>query len=122
MPPATLSLPGGNGTNQILRITPDLKVEPFVTDFEGHAFLGPNDLAIHASGHIFFSDPGTFVTAESNGGFYRSDFEGHTISVAENLGFPNGVAVIGGWASYICGGNAYRSRESVRRYGRRALS
>lgn len=84
---------GGNGTNQILRITPDLKVEPFVTDFEGHAFLGPNDLAIHASGHIFFSDPGTFVTAESNGGFYRSDFEGHTIRVAENLGFPNGVAV-----------------------------
>ncbi len=83
----------GNGTNQILRITPERTTEPLVTDFEGQAFLGPNDLAIHPSGHIFFSDPGKFVTAKQNGGFYRTDFEGRTVRVAENLGFPNGVAV-----------------------------
>ena len=84
---------GGNGTNQILKITPERTVEPLVTDYEGQPFLGTNDLAIHSSGHIFFSDPGKFVTAKQNGGFYRTDFEGRTVRVAENLGFPNGVAV-----------------------------
>ena len=84
---------GGNGTNHILRITPERAVESFVTDYAGQPFLGPNDLAMHSSGHIFFSDPGKFVTARPNGGFYRTDFQGSTMRVAGDLGFPNGVAV-----------------------------
>ena len=86
---------GGKSTNQILRIYPDLRVETFVSDFQGQPFLGTNDIAIHPSGHIFFSDPGTFATAKANGGFYRTDPAGETIRVADGLGFPNGVAVSG---------------------------
>ena len=83
----------GNGTNAILRITPDRSLKWFITDHDGTLFLGPNDLAMHHSGHIFFSDPGTFATAEHSGGFYRADFSGRTVKIAGALGFPNGVTV-----------------------------
>ena len=85
---------GGNGTNQILRITPQ-RSESIRWSPTTKASLSsvPNDLAMHPSGHIFFSDPGKFVTAKPNGGFYRTDFQGRTLRVAGDLGFPNGVAV-----------------------------
>lgn len=84
---------GGGQSRKLFRITPQRELEVFLEQFEGEPLLGPNDLAMHPSGHIFFSDPGLLPTGDLDGAFYRTDFEGHVVRVAQGLGYPNGVAV-----------------------------
>jgi gluconolactonase len=43
--------------NEIWSISPDKKVKVLLTDLEGKKLNGPNDLWIHPSGNIYFTDP-----------------------------------------------------------------
>ena len=43
--------------NQIWSISPNKKISVLIKDFEGKLFNGPNDLWIHSSGRIYFTDP-----------------------------------------------------------------
>jgi gluconolactonase len=53
--------------NELLRISPDKKIEIFAGLFDGKLFNGPNDLWIDPAGGIYFTDP-----------FYRREWWSHT--------------------------------------------
>jgi gluconolactonase len=43
--------------NELWLISPDLKITPLITEFQGRSFNGPNDLWIAPDGAIYFTDP-----------------------------------------------------------------
>ncbi len=59
-------------------------------------FAGPNDIILHSSGRLYFTDAGNFeddwVTGRANGSVYCLDSSGDLRLVDVGLCFPNGVA------------------------------
>jgi len=52
--------------NQLVKINPNKSIEVIVNDFQGKRLNGPNDLWVHPSGRIYFTDP-----------FYKRDWWDH---------------------------------------------
>ena len=75
---------------QILTIEPDATLGVLIpTVTQGHALIGPNDLCLHASGVLYFTDPGVSVS-EGAGAVYRYSLQtNELLCLANGLDFPN---------------------------------
>jgi gluconolactonase len=86
--------------NELWSIAPDGTVTVLWKDYEGHKLNGPNDVWIHPSGSLYFTDP--FYKrpwwthdAPPQGGqhVYRLSADGKTVTrVTDDLEQPNGIA------------------------------
>lgn len=100
-PDGTLLL-ADSGSRLVARLDPETRRKTtLATEFEGRRFNSPNDLVLHGSGAVFFTDPPYGLTGldasplkemRSNG-VYRIDPEGRVELIDDSLGFPNGVAL-----------------------------
>jgi gluconolactonase len=85
------------GSQALCEITTDGKVRPIVEKFEGRRFNAPNDLDIHPSGWIYFSDPryvGTEPIEIDHMSVYRFDpATGAVARATTDITKPNGVAL-----------------------------
>lgn len=85
------------GRRSLALIRPDGSVQDLVTHFEKHRFNAPNDLVIHPSGNIYFSDP-RYVGAEplelDQQSVYRFDPRTKSVHrVTNDVNKPNGVCL-----------------------------
>ena len=94
-------LMAGHGTRSISRLAPDGAArETVVADYQGRRFNGPNDLAVHSSGAIYFTDPpyglaGHDVSPDkelAHNGVYRLAPDGTLTLLVDDLTRPNGIA------------------------------
>ena len=79
---------------QILTIEPDGTLGVLIpTVTQCHMLIGPNDLCLHASGVLYFTDPGVSVS-KGVGAVYRYSLKtSELLCLANGLSFPNGLAV-----------------------------
>ena len=85
--------------NRLVKIHPDKTMEIVVSDFDGKRLNGPNDLWVHSSGRIYFTDPfykrqwwdheEKEIQSENVYCFYPE--ENKVSIVAANLVRPNGI-------------------------------
>lgn len=66
--------------------------------YEGKRFNSPNDLCVHSSGAIYFTDPPYGLVSEearetSINGVYRIDLNGSVTLMIDDLDRPNGIAL-----------------------------
>jgi len=81
--------------------TPQPKFVTLADEYEGRRFNSPNDLAVHSSGAVFFTDPpyGLAKQLEDQGreldfqGVYRIDSDGRVTLLVRDLPRPNGIAL-----------------------------
>ncbi|MGI9455708.1 MAG: SMP-30/gluconolactonase/LRE family protein [Aeoliella sp.] len=79
---------------------PQPKFVTLVDNFQGKRFNSPNDLAVHSSGSVFFTDPpyGLVQQLEDPAreldfqGVYRVDSDGELTLLTDDLPRPNGIA------------------------------
>jgi gluconolactonase len=90
-----------HGNRQIARLdTSNFTRETLAESYDGMRLNSPNDLVIHSSGDIYFTDPPygleglneSPVKALPFNGVYRIDANGETTLLTDELGFPNGIA------------------------------
>jgi gluconolactonase len=78
----------------ILRIKKNGQPEKFVTEYEGTNFGGPNDLCFLPNGDLLFSDPARRPLPDpAISPVYRVTTEGVVSAFANDLAYPNGIAV-----------------------------
>jgi gluconolactonase len=95
-----------HGDRRVARMeTPLSKPQPeYVTlagDYEGKPFNSPNDLAVHSSGAVFFTDPPYGLVKQLDDperkldyqGVYRVDADGKVTLLVRDLPRPNGIAL-----------------------------
>ncbi|MSQ37265.1 MAG: SMP-30/gluconolactonase/LRE family protein [Chloroflexi bacterium] len=94
------------GTRRVTRTEADGTLVTLVDSFEGRPLNAPNDVAVSASGAVYFTDhpwahlfrdpDGPEYRPDENpqgtGGVYRVDPDGRTSRVVDRLRLPNGVA------------------------------
>jgi gluconolactonase len=107
--PATVREAGANGlflepAGTLLFARLDLNTKRKTTlasTFNGKRFNSPNDVVLHSSGAVFFTDPPYGLKGLDDSplkelpfnGVYRIDPSGQVQLVDESLGFPNGIAL-----------------------------
>jgi gluconolactonase len=88
------------GAVGVAQLEPTKKV--VTTGPKGAGFVRPNDLARSTNGHFYVTDPGAFQKATAGGatpagpvktGFYWVNPKGKVTLVADDITFPNGVAL-----------------------------
>jgi len=100
--------PGGtllladSGSRLVARLDPASKAKKVLAStFNGKKFNSPNDVVLHRSGAVFFTDPpyglvgldkSSLKQLPSNG-VYRIDPSGDVQLVDDTLGFPNGISL-----------------------------
>ncbi len=62
-------------------------------DSEGKGLLGPNDATSDGKGGLYVSASGPWESAPIVGKIYRLDAEGGLVAVADDMHYPNGVAL-----------------------------
>ena len=80
---------------------PKPKYVTIVKNYEGKKFNSPNDLVVHSSGSIFFTDPPYGLVKNMDDpakeldfqGVYRVDSEGQVTLLIRDLPRPNGIAL-----------------------------
>ncbi|HJP27639.1 MAG TPA: SMP-30/gluconolactonase/LRE family protein, partial [Dehalococcoidia bacterium] len=78
----------------ILRIDRNNKTEVFVDEYEGTALGGPNDLCFLPNGDLLFTDPIRHPQPDpAISPVYRVTPEGKVSAFANELAYPNGIAV-----------------------------
>lgn len=85
--------------NELLRISPDKKIEVIAGGFNGKLFNGPNDLWITPAGGVYFTDPfysrewwsHKEMPQEKQRVYYMKPDHKTIIVVAEDLSQPNGI-------------------------------
>ncbi len=88
-----------DGENELLKISPDKKVEVIAGNFDGKIFNGPNDVWLSPSGGAYFSDPffvrnywkHTQMPQEKQRVYYLKPDHKTVIVVADDLVQPNGI-------------------------------
>lgn len=84
------------GLRALCEVTPDRMMKVVVDRFEGKKFNAPNDLVVHPSGRIYFSDP-RYVGKEplelDHQSVYRLDLDGSLHRMTTEIRKPNGVIV-----------------------------
>jgi gluconolactonase len=94
----------------ILKIDSDGKSETFAEEYEGTAFGGPNDLCFLPNGDLLFTDPVRRPYPDpAISPVYRVTPEGKVSAFANELAYPNGIAVsIDGTRVYVSESRAQR--------------
>jgi len=85
-----------HGRQALCEITPTGRVKVFIGRYKGKNFNSPNDLVIHPSGRIYFSDPryvGDEAVEIPHMSIYRYDPDGSIHRATTDITKPNGVAV-----------------------------
>ena len=90
-----------HGERQICRLEADGSRTPLASRFEGKRFNSPNDLVIHSSGAIYFTDPAYGLPNRFDDpareidfcGVYRCDVDGNVTLVSRELSRPNGIGL-----------------------------
>ena len=93
-----------HGDRRVARMTADLNnpqsnFETLAGKFQGKRFNSPNDLTVHSSGSIHFTDPPYGIDKLLNDpakeltiqGVYRLDSDGEVHLLTDELSFPNGI-------------------------------
>ncbi len=90
-----------HGNRQIARLdAANFTRETIVDSYEGKRLNSPNDLVFHSSGDLYFTDPPYGLAGLNDSpdkelpfnGVYRVDPNGASSLLADELGFPNGIA------------------------------
>lgn len=78
---------------QILKVSPDKKVEVIAKDFEKDpkTSKGPNDLVVAKDGTVYFTAPNGYDGASPNGTIYKISPDGKTTVFSEEITGPNGI-------------------------------
>ncbi|MBT4125533.1 MAG: SMP-30/gluconolactonase/LRE family protein [Chloroflexi bacterium] len=94
----------------ILRIDKSGKSEVFVDEYEGTALGGPNDLCFLPNGDLLFTDPIRRPQPDpAISPVYRVTPEGKVSAFANELAYPNGIAVsVDGTQVYVSESRAQR--------------
>jgi gluconolactonase len=87
----------GQGARRVTRTEGDGSITVLADRYEGKRFNGPNDVVVHSSGAIYFTDPPWGLRDESERelpfhGVYRIDANGGVRLVVDNMVNPNGLA------------------------------
>ena len=91
-----------HGNRSLSRVDLATREKTIVVDrFEGRRFNSPNDLVIHRSGAVYFTDPpygleglnASPVKEMAHNGVYRLAPDGAVTLIDDALSFPNGVAL-----------------------------
>ena len=91
-----------HGNRSLSRVDLATRRKTIVVDrFEGKRFNSPNDLVIHRSGAVYFTDPpygleglnDSLVKVMAHNGVYRRAPDGAVSLIDDALTFPNGVAL-----------------------------
>jgi len=104
------------GARRVTRTEKDGSLTVLASEFEGHKFNSPNDLAIDSKGRIYFTDPrygsrDGMEMRDSDGklveGVYRIDAPGKIVRVlTHEVDRPNGILIAnGGKQIYIADNN-----------------
>ena len=80
---------------------PEVSFETVASAYDGKAFHSPNDLVVHSSGAVFFTDPPYGLEGGPDGpgreldfqGVYRIDPDGEVVLISRELSRPNGIAL-----------------------------
>lgn len=92
-----LAVCGANvGLRALCEVTPEGSMRILADRFEGKRFNSPNDLVVHPSGRVYFSDPryvGTEPLELDHMSVYRRDPDGSLHRVASEIQKPNGIIV-----------------------------
>ncbi len=89
-----------HGSRSVTRLDADRWVrQPLATHYEGRRLNSPNDLALHSSGALFFTDPPYGLEGgdaspqkeQPHNGVYRLDPDGTVTLLIDDLMRPNGV-------------------------------
>ncbi|MFN0101512.1 MAG: SMP-30/gluconolactonase/LRE family protein [Bryobacteraceae bacterium] len=78
---------------QIVKVTPDKKVEVIAKNFEKDpkTSKGPNDLVVAKDGTVFVTAPNGYDGTSPNGTIYRIAKDGKTSIFSEEITGPNGI-------------------------------
>lgn len=81
----------------VSRVSDGSNTETLVERYEGKRLNSPNDLVVHSSGTIYFTDPPFGVTKESRelefSGVYKLTSEGELTPFYREFTHPNGIAL-----------------------------
>lgn len=89
-----------HGNRAVTRLDPETFVrDVVVSHYEGRRLNSPNDLALHASGALFFTDPPYGLAGQDrspakelhHNGVYRLDVDGTLTLLVHDLARPNGI-------------------------------
>ncbi|HVY08090.1 MAG TPA: SMP-30/gluconolactonase/LRE family protein [Burkholderiales bacterium] len=69
------------------------KVTPFLTEANGHAFKGCNDLFFAANGDLYFTDQGLTGLHDPTGRLFRMTPQGKVACLLDNIPSPNGLVM-----------------------------
>lgn len=85
-----------HGGRQISRISDSDTMVPLVQQYNGKPLNSPNDIVIHSSGSIFFTDPPFGIepgqAEQGFNGVYRVDANGSITLLRDDMDGPNGLA------------------------------
>jgi gluconolactonase len=90
-----------HGARRVVRLEEDGRTQTVIADqFEGRRLNNPNDLVLHSSGALYFSDPSYgFKGRDASplkeipwNGVYRVAPDGTVALLTKDLPFPNGIA------------------------------
>ncbi|WP_420456092.1 SMP-30/gluconolactonase/LRE family protein [Rubrivirga sp.] len=91
-----------HGSRAVTRLDPATYVREVLADrYDGRRFNSPNDLVLHASGALFFTDPPYGLAGQDaspqkeqpHNGVYRLDPDGTVMLLIDDLTRPNGVVL-----------------------------
>ncbi|MGY8746514.1 MAG: SMP-30/gluconolactonase/LRE family protein [Pirellulales bacterium] len=87
-----------HGNRRVYRVESDGSKTTLADKFEGKRFNSPNDLVIHSSGAIYFTDPPYGLRDEAKReidycGVYRVGVDGKVTLLTKELERPNGIAL-----------------------------
>ena len=85
-----------HGGRRVSRQTEGGRMETVASHWNGKRLNSPNDLVVHSSGAVFFTDPPYGIRADESqigfNGVYRVDADGAITLLATEFGRPNGIA------------------------------
>jgi len=82
-----------SGLRAILSVSPDGMFTKIVTECEGTALKGPNDLVFSKDGGFYFTDPLGSSLENRIGAVYRVTPDNKVLRFAQGYAWPNGVAL-----------------------------